>query len=311
MHLLENLHIHSNKGGEKSEFAHVPKYTPTILKKLQENSGHHHHHVYHLRRRSLEKSSEDKEKGKSDVYGEESIFVPENGTEKRGIFRTMEPIWVCNIDAAPYHSNEANQDGLIILDNESQKILEEAFKNNEPSCTLSVDATTGHCTVKFDDGDKKTNISSLDSNDTIKSAVTTNIRHLVYGTDIQRMTTPVWWYEKSAIDGKKELCRFDWKNQMRLEAFDDDESTLSLTDNAFSEPFTVALNTYKERKNNEWQGFIYLDTVPRFNDTTDEEEDYHDLNIQGKDNFPNFNAFASEGEEQNEEESYRKVHIKR
>jgi hypothetical protein len=296
LHLFENLHIHS-KHDEQSEYAHVPKYTPTILKKLQNDEGHHHHHhhIYHLHRgNSVDSEKED----------EGSLFVPESGTEKRGIFRTMEPIWVCTVDAAPRHSKEANQNGMIILDNDSQKVLESAFKTKNTTCDLSIDSTTGLCTVEFSyDGQNSTTTTTTDN----------NIRHFSYGTDIQRMTTPVWWYEKKGTTGKKELCRFDWKNQMRLESFGDDESTLSLTDKAFAEPFTVALNSYNERQQNEWQGFVYLDTVPRLGkdeETTDDEDDYRDLNIQGKDNFPNFNAFTGEDEEEVEEEAYRKAHIK-
>lgn len=307
LHLFENLHIHS-KHDEQSEFAHVPNYTPTILKKLRDDEGHHHHHhVYHLHRGS------DATNEKTDTINEGSRFVPESGTDKRGIFRTLEPIWICTIDTAPNHKNEANQDGQIILDNESQKVLEKAFKNKDQSCKLSVDSTTGYCVVDFNYDDETSTTSTSTTNSTTSSTSTTNARHLVYGTDIQRMTTPVWWYEKKGITGKKELARFDWKNQIRLEAFDDDESTLSLTDKAFPDPFTAALNSRNEREKNDWQGFIYLNTVPRTTrgDTTDEEDEYHDLNIQGRDNFPNFNSFAGEDEEETEEEVYRKAHIKR
>lgn len=133
------------------------------------------------------------------------------------------------------------------------------------------------------------------------------------------MTAPIWWFEKKGLDGKKELGRFDWKNQIRLEAYDDDNATLALTNDSFPEPFTAALSQAKHKNAQEWQGLIYLNTVPLrgsvcdSNDEESEEDKYHDLNIQGKDNFPNFNNF-NDGKNQDElrrEEAYRKVYITR
>ena len=60
-----------------------------------------------------------------------------------------------------------------------------------------------------------------------------------------------------------------------------------------SKPFTVALSQTKHKDAQEWQEFIYFNTVPRHGNVCDShdeesEDEYDDLNIEGKDNFPQF-----------------------
>ncbi|KAF1803024.1 hypothetical protein FB192DRAFT_1258699, partial [Mucor lusitanicus] len=179
--------------------------------------------------------------------------------EKRGVFRTNEPIWVCTVNAAPEHKSDANGNGLIILDDQSQKELETAYKNKQSTCQLAEDSTTGLCNVHlvYDNVDASTAATTTTTDSTASAA---SLRQLTYDIDIKRMTTPVWWFEKKGLDGRKELGRFDWKNQIRLEAYDDDNATLALTDDSFEEPFTVALSQAKHKDAQEWQGFMYLNT---------------------------------------------------
>ncbi|KAL0139841.1 hypothetical protein V8B55DRAFT_1501814 [Mucor lusitanicus] len=312
--LFSNLSIIHHHDKEKSKYAHVPNYTPTILTKMEDDhQHHHHHHVYHLHRSESHALSVCASCGSQNE--DSSVFVAEPGTEKRGVFRTNEPIWVCTVNAAPEHKSDANGNGLIILDDQSQKELETAYKNKQSTCQLAEDSTTGLCNVHlvYDNVDASTAATTTTTDSTASAA---SLRQLTYDIDIKRMTTPVWWFEKKGLDGRKELGRFDWKNQIRLEAYDDDNATLALTDDSFEEPFTVALSQAKHKDAQEWQGFMYLNTVPRQrngNDEYDDESDdeYHDLNIQGRDNFPNFNNFKDEQdqEELRQEEAYRKAHI--
>jgi hypothetical protein len=108
---------------------------------------------------------------------------------------------------------------------------------------------------------------------------------------------------------KKELGRFDWKNQVRLDAYDDTDSALTLTDKVFPGPFIVALNK-SVSKESEWLGFMYLNTISHAgadqtevvnpdeacNDEDGDDSEYHSLCIQGKDNFPNFNTYQDQDE---------------
>lgn len=120
--LLHNLFSNSNlihhHKKEESEYAHVPDYTPTILKNIEgDHQHHHHHHVYHLHQSGSDALSVCSTCG---LKGEEeqgsSLFVAESGTERRCTFRTNEPIWVCTANVAPAHKSKANGNDLIILD---------------------------------------------------------------------------------------------------------------------------------------------------------------------------------------------------
>ncbi|KAK4521763.1 Anaphase-promoting complex subunit 1 [Mucor velutinosus] len=314
--LFSNLSIiHHNK--EESDYAHVPNYTPTILTKIEgDHQHHHHHHVYHLHRSESHALSVCSSCCPQNE--DNSIFVAEPGTERRGVFRTNEPIWVCTVNAAPQHKSDANGNGLIILDDQSQKTLETVYKKKKLTCQLAEDSTTGLCNVNLVYGDADASTTTIDStadSTASKDPSLKSIRQLNYDIDIKRMTTPVWWFEKKGLGPRKEFGRFDWRNQIRLEAYDDDNATLALTDGSFAEPFTVALSQAKHKDEQEWQGFMYLNTVPRQsngNDEYDESDDeYYDLNIQGRDNFPNFNTFKDkqDQEELRQEETYRKAHI--
>ncbi|CAO3645719.1 unnamed protein product [Mucor hiemalis] len=280
LHFLQNLQ--NNKEKDSDDYIPVPKYIPELLKKVTSKTNYH-DHIFHLHRSA-----------------DESLFVAEPGTERRDIYRTIEPIWVCTINAAPQKASEASPEGLITLDKSSQKILEKAQLSNLNLCRMSADSTTGACTILFSEGENKADPSS---------------RTLVFGKDIRRLSTPMWWFRMKT----NELHSFDWKNQVRLEAYEDFDSTLTLTDEAFPDPFTVTLKKKRNQKTStetEWQGFMYLNTIPRVgvNDSDVNginDVNYRDLCIQGIDDFPNFNNFVQvdELQEQKEEEIERKNHL--
>lgn len=287
MHLFHFLKkLQNERGNDSDDYIPVPKILPEFLQRATSKESYH-DHVYHLNRSA-----------------DDSVFIAEPGTERRDIYRSIEPVWVCTKDAAPQEASEASPDGLITLDKTSQKILEKAHQSHLTHCHLTDDSTTGPCTVLFgkDVGNNVTHASS---------------RTLIVGKDIKRLSTPMWWFKVET----NELNSFDWKNQVRLEAYEDYDSTLTLTDKSFSDPFTVALkkNNHQGSKETEWQGFMYLDTIPRVglnsanvNDNKETEDvNYRDLCIQGIDDFPNFNKFAQDDElqEQRDEEKEIKYHV--
>lgn len=285
MHLFHFFKkLHSGKENDSDDYVPVPKTLPEFLQKVTSRENYH-DHVFHLNRSA-----------------DDSVFIAEPGTERRDIYRSIEPVWVCTKETAPEEASEASSsDGLITLDKTSQKILEKAHLSHLTHCHLPDDSTTGPCTVLFDDN----NITHASS------------RTLVVGKDIQRLSTPMWWFKVET----NELNSFDWKNQVRLEAYEDYDSTLTLTDKSFPGPFTVALkkNDNQGSKETVWQGFMYLDTIPRVgldsahvNDNKETEDvNYRDLCIQGVDDFPNFNKFAQDDKlrEQREEEKEIKYHV--
>ncbi|CAO3621435.1 unnamed protein product [Cunninghamella blakesleeana] len=76
--------------------------------------------------------------------------------------------------------------------------------------------------------------------------------------NLRRSLVPYWWFEQDNDQGFKGMCRFDQKNQVRLEALSDDRSTLTLTDIAFPIPFQVVLEPADRSSREEWRGFMYL-----------------------------------------------------
>ncbi|KAI9317039.1 hypothetical protein BX666DRAFT_1941313 [Dichotomocladium elegans] len=164
--------------------------------------------------------------------------------ETRGIFRTLEPAWYY------YDSNDGH---WVAFEQSAQAVIESAYVLNEATVTLEQPAMTLdlHSSRNRNSGNDKTK--------------------WVLDKTIRRIVAPVWWFEQdSVLDGSKGMCRFDYKNQVRLEALssDDDERTqLILTDASFPQPFTVSLDYSMGRDLKEaWRGFLYLEVpvVPQY-----------------------------------------------
>ncbi|SAL99603.1 hypothetical protein [Absidia glauca] len=78
--------------------------------------------------------------------------------------------------------------------------------------------------------------------------------------NLRRALVPYWWFEQDNEQGGKGMCRFDYKNQVRLEALSDGRSTLTLTDASFPVPFQVILEQTDRSLREECCGFMYLNT---------------------------------------------------
>ncbi|KAI8093030.1 uncharacterized protein BX664DRAFT_328765 [Halteromyces radiatus] len=89
---------------------------------------------------------------------------------------------------------------------------------------------------------------------------------LYMGRDIIRTVVPVWWYEQDLVDGTKGMCRFEPRNQVRLEALSEDHTRLTLTDVGFSDAtVTVMMNPpslnnrrQEEEQQEEMRGLLYV-----------------------------------------------------
>ncbi|KAF7722300.1 hypothetical protein EC973_003451 [Apophysomyces ossiformis] len=207
--------------------------------------------------------------------------------ETRGIFRTLEPVWYYHASLTS-SQQELSKDGWIPFDEGSQHQLESAYYDAKPSCILP-QTPLGPCTVFMVERRKirhthasmnkrrpttmlappsqrvKERFASMPS---LNAAQWTDHEKelpplgtvLDLNKTVRRAVAPVWWYEQDSFDGTKGMCRFDYKNQARLEALSDDRSRLVLSDEAFRQPFTVVLDTTKSRdQREEMRGFIYLD----------------------------------------------------
>ncbi|KAI8142153.1 hypothetical protein BJV82DRAFT_579691 [Fennellomyces sp. T-0311] len=150
--------------------------------------------------------------------------------DARGIFRTLEPIWYYS------YPTTAGELEWMPFDPHCQTVLEVAYTQNKASCDLG-QQTIVHFTPGADDGG------------------------WVLDDTVRRVISPVWWYEQdSIIDGSKGMCRFDYKNQARLEALaDEDRSKLSMVDEAFPHPFTITLVNRSRDQKEEWRGFLHLE----------------------------------------------------
>ena len=190
--------------------------------------------------------------------------------DTRGIFRTLEPVWYYGYSSitSDEHQlpmiptgddaekvNENKNDNSEILKGQGQQqeeqeldwvqfdphcqtVLEFAYRQNKASCDLGQ-----NCIVHF-----------------------TSSKHVandewVLDENVRRVITPVWWFEQdSVVDGSKGMCRFDYKNQARLEALaDEDRTKLSLVDEAFPHPFTITLVTRSRDQKEEWRGFLHYE----------------------------------------------------
>ncbi|KAG2221282.1 hypothetical protein INT45_000195 [Circinella minor] len=189
--------------------------------------------------------------------------------DTRGIFRTLEPVWyygysstVSNEQHLPMiptgdgaengNANKKNIEALkerdqqqeeqevdwVQFDPHCQTVLEFAYRQNKASCDLGQ-----NCIVHF------------------TSSKHVSIDEWVLDENVRRVITPVWWFEQdSLVDGSKGMCRFDYKNQARLEALaDEDRTKLSLVDEAFPHPFTITLVTRSRDQKEEWRGFLHYE----------------------------------------------------
>ncbi|KAI8374476.1 uncharacterized protein BYT42DRAFT_576498 [Radiomyces spectabilis] len=184
----------------------------------------------------------------------------------RGIFRTLEAIWYYHSSLDPrYHGPPT----WLMLDDEAQHTLE-ASLGNVATCSFH-SSILGSCNLSFvpikkkkyrlGKKDKNSSSVSLGSNQQIQTSM--QGQTLEFNQHIRRTVAPVWWYEDDLADGSKGMCRFDYKNQVRLEALSDDRSKLVLTDHAFPQPFTVVLDTSRSRvQREEWLGFMYMNPMP-------------------------------------------------
>ncbi|KAI7906501.1 uncharacterized protein BX663DRAFT_496718 [Cokeromyces recurvatus] len=196
----------------------------------------------------------------------------------RGIFRTLEPVWYCRSNLIPKNQSDNNNNEWIQFDEHSQFILEASFHSNT-QCALT-DSIVGTCTVLFKPLPSNKNLSQLQNKRHTVMALpkhqynsapilsnNNNLgdnagRTLELNKHIRRTISPVWWFEQDQADGTKGMCRFDYKNQVRLEALSEGRTRMVLTDNAFNVPFTVALEPPKQRElKEEVRGFLYLEPI--------------------------------------------------
>lgn len=169
----------------------------------------------------------------------------------RGIFRTLDPYW------SFYHPQ---QQGWIAFDLDQSELLEHHFHQRHVSFQLpSCPGTSTGCTIHF-----QTPSSQQHQQGEL---------HLVMGHDLVRTMVPVWWYEQDLPDGSKGMCRFEHKNQVRLEALSEDRTQLSLTDEGFEgATMTVVTTPPQQHEEEEMRGLVYVyqqPTVPTIDQKVD------------------------------------------
>ncbi|KAL0087478.1 hypothetical protein J3Q64DRAFT_1737577 [Phycomyces blakesleeanus] len=131
------------------------------------------------------------------------------------------------------------------------------------TCLLPLNASLGSCNISFAKKPNRGRSIPLTSSIQTNDPDCETIRTLEIDVDVRQIVSPVWWYEDNAYDGTKEMARFDYKNQVRLEALSDDKDSLILTDAAFPQSFTVVLGSSKSRQaQEEWRGFMHLHPAP-------------------------------------------------
>ncbi|KAI9027385.1 hypothetical protein CLU79DRAFT_738994 [Phycomyces nitens] len=212
----------------------------------------------------------------------------ETDNEGRGIFRTLEAVWYFRtslIIDSPY-KNEWTP-----FDTQSQDMLTTAALT-KTTCLLPSNASLGSCSVSFaktPSGSRRASASIASLHSKPLSSDTT-ARILQVDIDVRKIVSPVWWYEDNAYDGTKEMARFDYKNQVRLEALSDDKDSLVLTDAAFPQSFTVVLGSSKSRQSNEeWRGFMHLHPAPPIEYIYGNEMFREDM--EGYNDYKHFTAF--------------------
>ncbi|SAL98867.1 hypothetical protein [Absidia glauca] len=204
--------------------------------------------------------------------------------EARGIFRTLEPVW-------SYLPDRQDQWSLLAPDN--QRELENAYNANKAKCTLSLSMKNAPATAiahftsplalpVTSSSKKKRPVTQYFTPpmfpQQMKSSPDLTVRphnhhhnsappmpsasaHLLelhMHQNLRRALVPYWWFEQDNDQGGKGMCRFDDKNQVRLEALSEGRSTLTLTDAAFPAPFQVILEHANRSLKEECCGFMYL-----------------------------------------------------
>lgn len=200
--------------------------------------------------------------------------------ETRGIFRTLEPVWYYNVSlTGSLQSNLQTEDEIsnwIRFEDQCQYVLESSYNRHHQSCQLN-HPSLGPCVIEFHPKPKpkvSTTVKQRPVTMMMMSPAPSKTeleteplppRPLILGQNVRRIVAPVWWYEQDSLDGSKGMCRFDYKNQARLEALSDDERTkFTLTDTAFPCPFTVVLDNGKSRdQKEEMRGFMHIEIIAR------------------------------------------------
>ncbi|KAI8330698.1 hypothetical protein BC941DRAFT_439951 [Chlamydoabsidia padenii] len=200
---------------------------------------------------------------------------------QRGIFRTLEPVWSYLPD---------QHDQWIPLAPQNQRVLEHAFATRQSTCTIPLPYaphTTVHLFASQEPITKKrrpvTQFFSSPNQPPQQMRSSPNLsvprddhRHKTPGMEgvpnlpggkelylhqnLRRALVPYWWFEQDNEQGGKGMCKFDYKNQVRLEALSDGRSTLTLTDASFPVPFQVILEQTDRSLREECCGFMYLNT---------------------------------------------------
>ncbi|KAI8080823.1 uncharacterized protein B0P05DRAFT_539725 [Gilbertella persicaria] len=187
--------------------------------------------------------------------------------ESLGIFRTLEPVWYFQSSLLAHPTLQSNE--WVPFDENSQYALEQSLEN-KPDCVLR-QSVLGPCTILFRPATTKTK-KQRQSMMTLSTSQHSSMpslrpnghigRTLELNKHVRRTISPVWWFEQDHPDGSKGMCRFDYKNQVRLEALSEDRTRLVLTDDAFNVPFTVVLEAPKERESKEEiRGFLFFEPV--------------------------------------------------
>lgn len=197
--------------------------------------------------------------------------------ENRGIFRTLEPVWYFQSNLL-YPGASVDNNEWIRFDDYSQYTLEATLNSNSKSECVLQQSSLGSCTILFKplppkplkSGKKERHSMmalSATGREQYASMPTLHTNRAVGRTfelnkQIRRTISPAWWFEQDSPDGSKGMCRFDYKNQVRLEALSEGRTRLVLTDDAFDVPFTVVLEAPKHRElKEEVRGFLYLEPV--------------------------------------------------
>jgi hypothetical protein len=201
--------------------------------------------------------------------------------ENRGIFRILEPVWYYDSSLQVPNASGGEQPEWIRFDDYTQIALENSFNGSKEQCALN-QSSLGACTVYFRSQSKRSStgntilnkqrprtLNTLKQNDKFSSMPTLNTQKersaglkLELNNNVRRTISPVWWFEQDSSDGTKGMCRFDYKNQVRLEALSEGRSKLVLTDDGINLPFTAVLDAPKSRQlKEEVRGFLYLEPV--------------------------------------------------
>ncbi|KAI8089319.1 uncharacterized protein BX664DRAFT_332724 [Halteromyces radiatus] len=220
--------------------------------------------------------------------------------ETRGIFRTLEPVWSYLPDhhdqwiplAADAQRvleialNNQQTSCTISLDRpQAPPTITKVYFSSPPAATLPSSApasplpsTSASTTTKRRRPVTQffTSSSMHQHNNKSSPNLTVRPRHdkqslpplpsrldgLYFNHNLRRALVPYWWFEQDNEQGGKGMCKFDYKNQVRLEALSDGRTTLTLTDTSFSVPFQIILEAADRSSREECRGFMYLNTPP-------------------------------------------------